>query len=158
MLAAGGMILLLAGIWKTKKTGRFLGIVYVLCLPVLVLAGCLSPLLVLQPTFFTISTHTLIALCGFGAWAGIMPCFLSEKFRRLTFLLAVPCILFGFTFSYTYGNALKSQKQYEEYMAYNIVHDIETLNADGEFLLSGRRIVVPLYAGRTAICRYDTGR
>lgn len=130
----GGILVVITTLLKGNDGRKLLRILYILCLPALVLTGCLLPLLVLRPTFFTMSCHTLIALCGFGTWAGIMVCFLSQKLGRLTLLLFIPCILFGFTFSYTYGNASKSQKQYEEYMAYHIVHDIETLNADGRCL------------------------
>ncbi len=134
ILIIGGMSVIFVSLFK-KLTGihRIWQILYVLVLPVLALTGCLLPLLALKPTFFTISAHTLIALCGFTMWAGIMLYFLSRKFRLLTLLLTIPCLLFCFSFSYSYGNASKSQKQYEEYMAYNIVHDIETLNADGQY-------------------------
>lgn len=67
--------------------------------------------------------------------------FLPPARRKLWSLLFLPCLLFGLTFSYTYGNALTSQKQYEEYLTYSIVHDIETLNADGAYgtlTVSGR--------------------
>ncbi len=130
----GGMsVSLMTLIGKQTGIRRIWQILYVLCLPALTLLGCLLPLLVLKPTFFTISSHTLIALCGLGTWLGIMMSFLSQKIGRLMLVFALPCILFSFTFSYTYGNAMKSQQQYEEYMACNIVHDIETLNADGQY-------------------------
>ena len=63
----------------------------------------------------------------------------------LVFLL-LPCLLFGLTFSYTYGNALTSQKQYEEYLTYSIVHDLETINADGAYqtvTIAGRAPYAP---------------
>ncbi len=130
----GGMsVSLMTLIGKQTGIRRIWQLLYVLCLPALTLLGCLLPLLVLKPTFFTISSHTLIALCGLGTWLGIMMSFLSQKIGRLMLVFALPCILFSFTFSYTYGNAMKSQQQYEEYMACNIVHDIETLNADGQY-------------------------
>lgn len=135
LLGIGGILVIAVSLFQ-KQTGirRIWQTLYVLCLPALTLIGCLLPLLVLKPTFFTISSHTMIALCGFGAWIGIMVYFLSKKMGQLTLLLFIPCILFCFTFSFTYGNAMKSQKQYEEYMTCNIVHDIETLNADGQYL------------------------
>lgn len=134
VLVVGGMFVIIISLYK-KLTGihRIWQILYVFCLPVLALTGCLLPLLALKPTFFTISAHTMIALCGFTIWLGLMIYFLSKKSRLLTLVLTVPCILFCFTFSYSYGNALKSQKQYEEYIVYHIVHDIETLNADGQY-------------------------
>lgn len=70
-----------------------------------------------------------------------MLAFLPPARKGLWTLLFLPCLLFGLTFSYTYGNAMTSQKQYEEYLTYSIVHDIETLNADQScdtLTLSGR--------------------
>lgn len=62
-----------------------------------------------------------------------MLCFLPRRFDKLTIILLVPCMLFSFTFSYTYGNALKSQARYEEYLTYQIVHDLDSLNSDGQY-------------------------
>jgi hypothetical protein len=45
----------------------------------------------------------------------------------------IPFVLFHMGFSYSYGNASKEQKNYEEYVTYNIVHDIETLNSEYEY-------------------------
>ncbi len=112
---------------------RIPGILYTLCLPLLIIFGSILPLLVLTPTQFSISAHTLIVLCSFGLWAGIMIRFLTDRMNTLILLLLIPCLIFGMTFVYSYGNASKSQKQYEEYMTYNIVRDIDALNADGQY-------------------------
>ena len=72
--------------------------------------------------------------------------FLPSAGRQLWALLFLPCLLFGLTFSYTYGNALTSQKQYEEYLTYSIVHDLETINADGAYqtvTIAGRAPYAP---------------
>ncbi len=133
ILVAGGMIT--AGITVRHSCGKYSipGILYVLFLPIFIMFGSILPLIILTPTVFSISAHTLIVLCSFGLWAGIMIHFLSNRAKGLTFLLLIPCLLFGMTFSYTYGNASKSQKQYEEYITYNIVHDIETINEAGQY-------------------------
>lgn len=50
-------------------------------------------------------------------------------------------MLYSLTLSYSYGNAMSSQKQYEEYLISSIAHDVEILNADGSFekiTISGR--------------------
>lgn len=133
LLTAGGMIA--AGITARRSCGKYsvLGILYIMLLPILIVFGSILPLLILTPTIFSMSTHTLIVLCSFGLWAGVMIHFLAKQAEKLTLLLLIPCLFFGMTFSYTYGNASKSQKQYEEYTTYNIVHDIETINAAGQY-------------------------
>ena len=125
---------------------RLLSILYALLLPFLIILGAAAPLLVLTPTSFNISAHSLICLCSIGIWAGVMLSFLPSAGRQLWALLFLPCLLFGLTFSYTYGNALTSQKQYEEYLTYSIVHDLETINADGAYqtvTIAGRAPYAP---------------
>lgn len=108
-------------------------LIYLFVLPIGILFGSLLPLLVLTPSLFSISAHTLICLGSMALWAGIMLLFLYHNIPRLTTVLFLPCLLFGLTFSYTYGNAMTSQKQYEEYLTGCIIHDVETLNADGTY-------------------------
>lgn len=133
LLTAGGMLCMIAGIWKANASFRMIKILYIVFVPFLLIAGAILPLVVLTPSIFTISAHTLISLCGFGLWIGISVYFVSRRFEKSVVLLLIPCVLFSFTYSYTYGNALESQKQYEEYISYNIVHDVETINADGQY-------------------------
>ncbi|MBP3476321.1 MAG: glucosyltransferase domain-containing protein [Lachnospiraceae bacterium] len=132
-LTASGMVMAGVTIWHSHNKYSGFGIFYTLVLPVLIVLGSILPLLVLTPSNFSMSAHTLIVLCSFGLWAGIMVYFLSSSVEKLTLLLLIPCLLFSMTFSYTYGNASRSQKQYEEYMTYNIVHDIESINTDSQY-------------------------
>ncbi|MBD5509446.1 MAG: hypothetical protein HDR05_15755 [Lachnospiraceae bacterium] len=48
-------------------------------------------------------------------------------------VLLILCILYHYTYMYSYGNALNNQKEYASYLVYNIVHDIETINVENEF-------------------------
>lgn len=112
---------------------RLLSLVYLILLPLFVTLGAVGPLLVLTPSVYNISAHSLLCLCSVGLWTGVMLSFLPPVHKRFWMILFLPCLLFGLTFSYTYGNALTSQKQYEEYLTYSIAHDIETLNADGAY-------------------------
>lgn len=132
-LTAIGMIAACLTIVRSGGKLKIWVILYTLLLPLFIPAGSLLPLLVLTPTKFSVSTHTLIALCSCGLWVGIMIRFIADKAKTLTILLLIPCLVFNMTFVYTYGNASKSQKQYEEYMTYNIVRDIDTINADGQY-------------------------
>ncbi len=43
------------------------------------------------------------------------------------------CLFFQYSSVYAYGNALKCQKEYEEYTVHSLAHDLETLNAEGDY-------------------------
>lgn len=132
-LIIGGMLSAGVTLFRRRRPlhRRIFSLVYLILLPLFMLLGAVGPLLVLTPSSFSISVHSLLCLCSMGLWGGAMLTFLPPARRRLWMLLFLPCLFFGLTFSYTYGNAQTSQKQYEEYLTYSIVHDIETLNADG---------------------------
>lgn len=120
---------------------RIFSLLYVLFLPAIVTFASMLPLLVLTPSIFSISAHSLVCLASTGLWAAVMIAALCRRLNRLTAILFLPCLLFGFTFSYTYGNAMASQQQYETYLTHSIVHDLETLNADNIYraiTVSGR--------------------
>lgn len=135
ILVISGMFLMGQALFCTKKKWplRILGLLYLILLPFFVVVGAILPLLVLAPSAFSVSAHSLICLCGIGIWAGSMMAASFDKLPKPSLLLFLPCLLFGLTFSYTYGNALTSQKQYETYLTYSIVHDLESLNADGAY-------------------------
>lgn len=57
----------------------------------------------------------------------------SQKRKRFATVLLLLCLFCQYTYMYTYGNALKNQKEYEKYAVYNIAHDLETINCDGQF-------------------------
>lgn len=142
-LIIGGMVCAGVTLFRRRRPlyRRVFSLIYLILLPFLMLFGAVGPLLVLAPSSFSISVHSLLCLCSLGLWAGGMLTFLPPAREKLWALLFLPCLLFGLTFSYTYGNAMASQKQYEEYLTYSIVHDIETLNADNAcstLTLSGR--------------------
>lgn len=142
-LTASGMILTGLVLLKQERPvcHKIFSLVYLLFLPVFVILGAVGPLLVLRPSSFSISAHTLLCLCGFGIWSGIMISALYFRLPRLSPLLFLPCMIFGLSFSCCYGNAMTSQKQYEEYLTYSLAHDIETLNANETFrtlTVSGR--------------------
>lgn len=154
-LTATGMVFAGIRLFRQKQPPyrRFFSLVYLILLPFLVTLGAVGPLLVLTPSVYNISAHSLLCLSSVGLWAGIMLSFLPPSRKRWWTLLFLPCLLFGLTFSYTYGNALTSQKRYEEYLTYSIAHDIETINADGSrraLTVSGRAPYSPEVA---RLCR-----
>lgn len=143
MLMAASMFSAGLILFRKKKPlhYRLFSLAYLILLPVFVTFGAIGPLLVLTHSNFSISTHSLLCLCGVGLWAGIMISVLFTRLPWLGSLLFLPCMLYSLTFSYSYGNAMTSQKQYEEYLTYSIAHDVETLNTNGSFrtlTVSGR--------------------
>lgn len=143
ILTTAGMITAGLTLFRQKKPlrHRLFSLAYLILLPVFVTLGAIGPLLVLTHSNFSVSAHSLLCLSSVGLWAGIMVSALFSKLPRLGPLFFLPCLLYSLTFSYSYGNAMTNQKQYEEYLTYSIAHDVETLNADGSFrtlTVSGR--------------------
>lgn len=122
-------------LYRLKKPlpQKAFSLIYLVFLPIGVTLSSILPLLVLTPSIFSISAHSLICLSGLELWIGLMLFALYCKLPRLSMLFFLPCFLFGFTFSYTFGNAMTSQKQYEEYLAGCIIHDAAVLNADSTY-------------------------
>jgi hypothetical protein len=136
LLLLCGMILTILNVWSSsiaKKPVQVLHTLYILCLPVFVVLFSLLPLLALTPSNFSISSHTLIALCSFGLWMGVMLLLTADRFPKAVILLILPFLVFHMGFSYTYGNALQEQKNYEEYVTYSVVHDLETIESGDEY-------------------------
>lgn len=98
--------------------------------PNLVFAATFLPLIVLE--HMRLKSRMLISFGGFLFFLGIM---LFYALRRKTWaaLLLTLCVACQFPCMYAYGNALKCQNEYEEYMVYSVVHDLETINADGAY-------------------------
>ena len=100
-------------------------------LPVMLVISGILPLLVLEN--LPINDRLFISFSIFSLYAGIMFMILSQKFKYVVAMAAMACLIFHFSYAYAYGNALESQKEYETYMVYNIQHDIESINSEGEF-------------------------
>ena len=74
---------------------RILSLVYLLLLPIFVVLGAVGPLLVLRPSSFSISAHSLLCLCSLGIWAGMMISALYPRLPKLSPLLFLPCMIWG---------------------------------------------------------------
>ncbi len=99
--------------------------------PFVAFALIFLPLTVLNS--FTLKNRIFLSFGGFLIYLIV---FLIRLYpMKASLILSMVCIyLFSqYTLIYSYGNALKSQNEYQKYMAYNIVHDIETINYDGNY-------------------------
>lgn len=53
--------------------------------------------------------------------------------RKIIIGIMLLFLLSQYSLMYSYGNALKSQNEYQKYLVYNIAHDVETINSDGDY-------------------------
>lgn len=118
-----------------KKGGaKAVGAVFLLASPVLVAVFTFLPLMVLSS--LTMRSRILIAFGISLLYVGIMLLFFCRKYgklRRAAIVLTAACVFFHYTFMYSYGNALKSQDEYQKYLVYHIAHDLESINGSSGF-------------------------
>lgn len=118
---------------KTSKSGRGHKIwraVLIVVSPALVFIAAFLPLALLD--HMGLRSRIFISFGSFLLFMGIMLLYANQK-RKYAALLLGLCLACQSIYMYSYGNALKCQNEYEQYMVYSIVHDVETLNADGEY-------------------------
>lgn len=115
---------------KRSRRHRVMGAVFIAVSPIFVFAATFLPLIVLE--HMRLKSRVLISFGGFLFFLGIL-LFYALRRKTCAALLLVLCLVGQFTYMYAYGNALKCQNEYEEYMVYSVVHDLETINADGAY-------------------------
>lgn len=116
---------------QKKFIYKFCGIIFVVASPVLTFFATFFPLLFLEQA--ALRSRVYLSVGGFLLFIGIMILYSAPKHKILGGLLCAMCIFYQYTFMYSYANALKSQNEYQKYMVYNIAHDLETINSDGDF-------------------------
>lgn len=103
-----------------------------------------SPLLILLSSFLHVSLlaepvfadRTLISFSGVMFFAGWVSFYIVKRWR-ITSVFVLPIVLFFFVFSYSYGNALKAQNNYDAVLSTNIVSDLNRID-----LLSSKDVVI----------------
>ncbi len=126
MLLSGGALKVWRTLERENAARRKAVTLYVIFLPFILGAAGLAPLMVLNSA--RISEHMLIAVSVPLMFTGALAVFSEGRLRRAIIITSVICLLFAFSYSYTYGNALKSQKVYETYVTENIARDIERID------------------------------
>lgn len=58
--------------------------------------------------------------------------FMHDRFNRASLVPAILFIAFSYVYSFSYGNALKFQDEYENYVAVNIANDLSTIDPLGQ--------------------------
>ena len=104
---------------------------FIVLLPVFLVGVNIIPLALVNGTGS--KSRALLSVCVIELYIAIMFLNLSRKSKVVAECLIIPCVVFFLSYSYSFGNAEKSQKNYESYLTYNIVSDIETLNSDDKY-------------------------
>lgn len=117
---------------NSKKAGwrKALDVFFIIVSPGIVFISTFLPLTFLKHQI--LASRMLLSFGGFLLYMGIVLIYANRK-RLYVVILLVICLIHQYTYMYSYGNALKSQNEYEKYMVYNIVHDLETINGEGEY-------------------------
>lgn len=123
----------IAGIWMRKREKKkVLWSLFYLFLPAGIFFACLLPLALLE--ILRINSRTLISLSVFTLFLGLLLSELYRKKKTVAAFIIVLCVLSSYVYSYAYGNALESQKNYETYLGMNIVRDVEKINSRNEYV------------------------
>ncbi len=113
--------------WKKPVAIIFLAIS-----PVVVYFATFLPLMVLRTLM--LKTRLFLALGGVLFYVGIFLLYYYRKRQKIfVSVFLIICIFYSYIYIYNYGNAIASQQEYAKYLVYNIAHDVETLNAEGDF-------------------------
>ncbi len=135
VLASTIVLALMAGVINSlfsrnqEKILKIAEIVLIVVSPWIVFVGTFMPLVLLVS--LDMRSRLFIAMGGFLFFIGIllMHSIKGNKSKIAVTILLLFCISYQYTFMYAYGNALKSQKEYEKYLVYHIAGDLETLAA-----------------------------
>ncbi len=121
---------------ESKKNGwsKVVNISFLILSPVCVFLISYLPLMILKEQ--TLKLRIFLAMGSFLFYLGILLLHFAKNHQALLrplILLLILCNLYHYTYMYTFANAVNNQNEYEQYIAYHIAHDLETINADGEF-------------------------
>ena len=118
----------ISGQSRMRKTA---GSIFIAVSPIIVFFCCFFPLMLLET--LGLKSRIFISLGGFLFFIGILLMYSVKKYHVIVTVLCAVCILYQYTYMYSYGNALRSQNEYQKYVVYNVAHDLETINCDGDF-------------------------
>ena len=115
-----------------KGCRKAVAITFFIISPAFVFIATFLPIMILRTLM--LKTRIFLALGGFLFYMGIFLLYYYMKKRKsYIFLFLLVCIFYSYTYIYGYANAIDTQQEYVKYLTYNIVHDIETINAENEF-------------------------
>ena len=124
------LILLLKNFYQrsTKSLGlKIIDTILLIISPAVLFVLSLSLLIFLKNPVF--GCRTMISMTVLYLIIGIALAYLIRHIRS-TYLIMGLCLLYSFTFMYSYGTLVKSQKVHEESITQSIVYDLRTLEKD----------------------------
>lgn len=121
---------------ENKKKGwqKAVNISFLLLSPICVFIFSFLALMILKEQ--TLKFRIFTTQGGILLYLGILLLFFTKKHQKLIrplLLLLILCNFYHYTYIYSYGNAVNNQHEYAKYIVYNVAHDLETINANGEF-------------------------
>ena len=125
----GGIIIFNSKRNSIKK--RISGNIMFFVAPVVMFVFTFIPLVVLNSV--GVRCRLFLAFGGFTFYIGVMLLYVGNRIPKAVFTVLAVFVLAQFSCMYAYGNALNCQEEYEHYLIYNIAHDLETVNSNGEF-------------------------
>lgn len=132
LLTIGSLIYIAVKTWNVKSSYGMVASAVIITSPLLVYLFSIAHLLLLK--------HPVVeprVLISFSAIT-LMPFYLSfthGKLKRVSTCLLALFVAFSYTYSYAYGNALKSVKSYEDYVSMSISTDIKKIDPDAKLLI-----------------------
>lgn len=121
---------------KSIKKGwrKVFDIFFLIFSPVCVFIFSFLPLMILKEQ--TLKLRIFMVLGGTLFYLGILLFYFTKKhpaYIRPLLLLLIACNFYHYTYIYSFGSVISSQNEYTEYLVYQVAHDLETINANGEF-------------------------
>ena len=106
--------------------------IYVIVTPGLIFVTSFAPVVV---SGTGMSNRVLVAYVACMAYLSYtaMYIFNQTNITRYLAILIVPFFCLAFIYMYVYGTAEKNQAEYDRYIAYNLVHDLDEVNADDTY-------------------------
>ena len=101
-------------------------------LPLVAFGGTFLPLVLLNSLQW--DSKKFLSFGGFGFFVAVVLLTTLKKAKGRKVCLAALCIcLFQqYTYMNIYGNTLKNQREYDEYLVHSIVYDLDTISSNGD--------------------------
>lgn len=80
-----------------------------------------------------IKARLFISLGSVMLYAGLIILKMPKTVKYAGIIILTVCLLSRYSYMYALGNAISNEADYEKYLAYNIAHDIETIDADNDY-------------------------
>lgn len=117
MIIIGVIMVIQKKIWKASKEIMIYNIIYYLILPFFMLISSVLILSLLSTPVF--APRVLISLCVFMTFMGMVVLKLTQCFSPIRYIF-IPFLICVMALSYTYGNALKKQSEFDNLIAQQI--------------------------------------